>query len=190
MITVIESHYFTTVMKTFLSLSLMAILTSCGTPKSVSTLVGGEYDADKDITDYFVFPYGQVSLPGKWEKGRYESTSRHQYFYNQDSITIGIAFTPSNKYEFNSNGLLKGYDFVQAYYKWESDYFSTLGLESKIIESDQSKPYIIWRVFGQNYDTYFLFGERNGHVSNFSINPTDKWTTDEKVQFLKSIYLE
>ena len=33
-----------------------------------STIVGGEYKADKNITEYFVMPYGEVSLPGKWSE--------------------------------------------------------------------------------------------------------------------------
>lgn len=180
----------TLLLVTILSFSLIAILTSCGTPKAVSTLVGGEYNEDKDVTEYFVIPYGQVSLPGKWEKGDYVSNSGQQFFHNQESVTIAIAFSNSSRgYEFNPNGSLKGYDFLKAYYEWESEYYSTIGLESQIIESDQSKPYIIWRVYGQKLNTYFLFGERNGNVSNFSISITDKWTADEKVQFLKNIFL-
>jgi len=188
--TVIKSHYIKTVLKTFLLLPLLAIMSSCGSPRYVSTLVGGEYNADKDVTEYFVIPFGQVSLPGKWEKDNYVSNSRHQFFHNQDSVIIAIAFTNSSGYEFNSKGLLKGYDFVKAYYEWESEYFSSLGLEAKIIESDQSKAYIVWRVYGQDFDTYFLIGERNGRVSNYSVNATYKWTVDEKVQFLKGIYLD
>ena len=176
---------------TILLFSLMTILTGCGTPKYITTLVGGEYNEDKDVTEYFVLPFGQVSLPGKWDKGNYVSSSRQQYFHNQDSVIITIAFTNTRSgYEFNPEGSLKGYEFLKAYYEWESEYFSSLGFESKIIESDQNEPYIIWRLYGEKVDTYFLFGERNGNVSNFSISATDKWTADEKVWFLKSIYLE
>ena len=148
-----------------------------------STIVGGEYKADKNITEYFVMPYGEVSLPGKWEKWQYVSNARQQFFKNEDSVIIAIAFGPANKYEFNRNGLLKEYDFVKAYYDWESDYFVKLGYEAKIIETDQSN-------WGQKYDTYFLFGERNGRVSNYSVHIADKWTEEEKLKFLKSIYLK
>ena len=81
-----------------------------------STIVGGEYKADKNITEYFVMPYGEVSLPGKWEKWQYVSNARQQFFKNADSVTIAISFGPANKYEFNKNGLLKKFllntDFV------------------------------------------------------------------------------
>lgn len=33
-----------------------------------STIVGAEYNQYKNITEYFVFPYGEVSLPGKWSE--------------------------------------------------------------------------------------------------------------------------
>ena len=50
--TVIKSHYIKTVLKTFLLLPILAIMSSCGSPRYVSTLVGGEYNADKDVTEY------------------------------------------------------------------------------------------------------------------------------------------
>ena len=155
-----------------------------------STIVGGEYKADKNITEYFVLPYGEVSLPGKWEKWQYDANARQQFFINDESVLIAISFGAVNDYDFNKKGSLKGYDFVKAYYDWESDYFVKLGYEAKIIETDQSNNYIIWRLWGQKYDTYFLFGEREGRVSNFSVHITDKWTEEEKVKFLKSIYLK
>jgi hypothetical protein len=38
-------------------------------------------------------------------------------------------------------------------------------------------------------DSYFLIGEKNGDASNFSISITDKWKEDEKVEFLKKLFL-
>lgn len=171
-----------------LLLLIVAILSSCGSAKrSTSTIVGGDYDAAKDITSYFVFPYGQVNLPGKWEKGTYNSSSRQQFFHNQDSVIVAVSFGPCDRYEFNKDGALKGYEFVEAYYKWDSEYFVSNGLESKILETDKGNKHILYRVFGNKFDTYFLICEKNGFVSNFSINATDKWTEQQKVDFLKSL---
>lgn len=155
-----------------------------------STIVGGEYKADKNITEYFVLPYGNVSLPGKWEKWQYDSNSRQQFFKNEDSVIVAISFGPVNRYEFNRDGTLRGYDFVKAYYDWESDYFVKLGLQAKMVESDQQNNYIICRFWGEKFDTYFLFGERNSNACNYSIHSAKKWTEDEKVQFLKGLYLK
>lgn len=174
-------------------LLLVSVLVSAFMPLEAvaqSTIVGAEYKPDKNITEYYVFPYGEVSLPGKWEKWQYNANARQQFFINDESVLIAISFGAVNDYDFNKKGTLKGYDFVKAYYDWEFEYFSSSGFESKIIEADQSNSYIIWRIWGQKADTYFLFGERNGHVCNFSVNITDKWTEEEKVKFLKSIYLK
>ena len=171
-----------------LLLLIVAILSSCGSAKrSTSTIVGGDYDAKKDITEYFVFPYGQVSIPGKWEKTSYNSASRQQFFRNDESVNIAVSFGPYDKYEFNMDGSLKGYEFVEAFYEWESKYFVSNGLECKILETDKENKHIIYRVFGNKFDTYILICEKNGFVSNFSINATDKWTEQQKVDFLKSL---
>ena len=67
-----------------LFLSILILLTGCGSSKqATSTLVGGDYDAAKNVTEYFVIPYGSVSLPGKWEKGKYDQSSRQQFFLNE-----------------------------------------------------------------------------------------------------------
>ena len=74
---------------------------SCGSAKqATSTIVGGDYDAKKNTTEYFVFPYGQVSIPGKWEKTSYNSASRQQFFRNDESVNIAVSFGPYDKYEF------------------------------------------------------------------------------------------
>ena len=161
---------------------------SCGSAKqATSTIVGGDYDAKKNTTEYFVFPYGQVSIPGKWEKTSYNRVSRQQFFRNDESVNIAVSFGPYDKYEFNMDGSLKGYEFVEAYYEWESKYFVSNGLECKILETDKANKHILFRVFGNGFDTYILICEKNGFVSNFSINATDKWTEQQKVDFLKSL---
>lgn len=183
----------TSLIKTFLLLILTIILTNCATQRT-STLVGGNYNETKNETDYFVLPFGSVILPGKWEKNDYNSISRQQFFRNQDSVIIAIAFGRFDKYEFNMDGSQTGYNFVKAYYEWDSKYFvDSHGLKRQVIESDSSNHFMVYRIFGQiekgEFDTYFLIGEKNGNISNFSISDTDKWTESEKTNFLKNIYL-
>lgn len=169
------------------------IITGCTTQK-VSTIVGGSYDKNKDQTDYIVFPFGATSLPGKWTKTSYNTISKQQFFKNEDSISIAIAFTSTNNYEFNTNNSKKGFEFVKAFYEWESDYFvNHFKLTQEMVEQSESGNYIIWRAFGENnnanFDTYFLFGEKNGNASNFSIAITDKWSKEEKMRILKEMYV-
>lgn len=176
-----------------LFIAIITIFTSCATQR-VSTLVGGEYNETKNETDYFVLPYGSVTLPGKWNKKDYNSISRQQFFTNQDSVIIAIAFGQYNNYEFNLDGSLTGYSFIKGYYEWDSKYFiNILGLERESIQNDSVNNYIIYRIFGQKdkgkFDTYFLIGEKNGNISNFSISDNNKWTIDEKIEFLKNLFI-
>ena len=174
--------------KGIIILFVLLQMAGCASNK-MSTIVGGDYDEDKDVTSYFVLPLGQVSIPGRWEKTRYDKVSRQQFFTNQDSIIIALAFGRFDSYEFNTKGALKGYDFIKAFYEWEAEYFESKGLERQLLESDSTKKYMVYRFYGQNYDTYFLIGERFGNVSNFSINATNKWPEKDKILFLKRLFL-
>ena len=154
-----------------------------------STIVGGDYDAKKNTTDYFVLPFGQVSIPGKWEKWAYNPSARQQFFINEDSVIVAVVFGRTDKYEFNKDGTPKGLDFLMAFYEWEADYFKSHGYETQFIETDTAKQYIIYRFYSETANTYFLIGVKcNGNISNFSVNRTDKWTEEEKLLFLKNLY--
>ncbi len=177
------------VFKGFLVLLAIVFLTGCASQK-ISTLVGGEYDAAKDATEYFVFPLGKTELPGKWEKGRYSQVSGQQFFHNQDSIVVAVAFNRFDSYEFNQRGSLKGFDFIQGFYEWESKYFENQGFTVQIIESDREKNYIIYQVYSKKADVCFLIAEKNGNVGSFSTCSAEKWTENERVAFLKTLFQE
>jgi len=166
---------------------------SCATQRT-TTIVSCNYDEKKNQTDYMVFPYGSVVISGEWAQTHYNQTARQQFFQNSDSIIISVAFSPCNRYEFNQNNSKKGFEFVTAFYEWDSEYFvDNYRLNQEKIESNEKENFIIWRAFGENnntyWDTYFLFGEKNGFASNFAIMTTDKWTQEQKVAFLKKMYL-
>jgi len=170
---------------------MIIVLNACSTQRT-STIVGCDYNKSKNITDYFVIPYGYVSLPGKWEKLNYNSVSRQQFFKNQDSIIVAVSFGRYNKYEFNMDGSLIGYDFIEAFYEWDSKYFvDSFGLKRNVIESDTANNFMIYRIYDQiekgKLDTYFLIKEKNGNIFNFSISKTDKWSENRKVNFLKEL---
>ena len=92
--------------KAFLALALLcAVAMMAGCVSSyTSTIVGGDYDAKKNATDYFVLPFGQVSIPGKWEKWAYNPSARQQFFINEDSVIVAVVFGRTDKYEFNKDG--------------------------------------------------------------------------------------
>lgn len=170
------------------------ILAGCASQR-VSTIVGCDYDESKNQTDYFEIPYGSVSIPGKWEKSNYNTISGQQFFTNKDSIRIAIAFNRFDKYEFNEGGAITGYEFVKAFYEWDSKFFvDSHGMKRKVIENDSVKNYILYQIYGLvngvYFDTYFLVGEKNGNVCNFSIMITDKWAENTKIDFLKKLYIK
>lgn len=172
-----------------IALLFLVLFYGCFPPTATSTLVGGKYEPKTNTTDYFVFPYGSVSLPGEWTKGIYGKSSRQQWFSNKDSVFLAIAFGPCNKYEFYKPEL-KDFNFVKAYYNWESDFYKNqLKTESKIILADSTNNFIIWQLFdNKNVDMYFLFGYNKCSIHNYCLT-TEKWKEQEKIKFLQDLYL-
>ncbi|MBP1629263.1 MAG: hypothetical protein H6Q15_156 [Bacteroidetes bacterium] len=174
--------------KTFLLITIIISLFSCATQQT-STIVGGDYNELKNETEYFVLPFGSVTIPGKWEKNKYNNISRQQFFTNQDSVIIAIAFSQYNKYEFNMDGSLTGYNFIKNYYEWDSKYLTdSYGLKREILVNDSINNYMIYRIYGDNYNMYFLINEKKGNMSNYFIT-TDKWDESKKVAFLRELLL-
>ena len=174
---------------------VISILISGCVSQRTSTIVGCEYNKSKNQTDYFVIPYGNVSIPGEWIRKNYNSQSRQQFFKNSESVTIAISFSGYDKYEFNKDRSKKGYDFVTAFYEWDSKFFvDSYGLKRRLIVSDSINNYVLYQIFGSinegKFDSYFLIGEKNGFVKNFSIMITDNWTEEQKINFLKSLYIK
>ena len=183
----------TVLQKNIILLTLLILaLTGCSTSSKTTTIVGGEYDEKKDVTNYFVLPYGSVELPGKWEKTTYYRTARQQFFSNQDSAVIAIAFAPHNSFEFNGSGALQGFDLVKAYTQWEGDYFKSNGFEFKLIESEPEQCYQIYRIWKDGVsDNYFLFGVKlQVKCYNFSVHGPTNWPEEKKVQFLKDLVVQ
>ncbi len=181
------------IIRIFCLFTLIVVITNCAT-SSTNTLVSCSYNQEKNLTDYMVFPYGNVSIPGKWIKTNYNSSSRQQFFNNSDSITIAISFGPCNKYEFNQDNSLRRFEFVKNYYEWDSNYFvKSQGFNRELIEENPENNFVIWRLFGtfrnEPLDNYFLFGENNCMVSNFSILKTNKWSREQKTKFLRNLFL-
>jgi hypothetical protein len=180
--------------KIVLFLALVVSLTNCAIQKTTSTIVGCEYNEKTNTTDYFVFPYGSVTIPGKWERTNYLASSKQQFFRNRDSVSLAISFVRFNKYEFNRNGEKSGFEFIKSFYEWDSNYFvESQGLKRQSIETDSTNNFIIYRIYGQketaNINTYFLVAEKKGDIANFSITNVKKWEENEKINFLKAISL-
>jgi hypothetical protein len=63
-----------------------------------------------------------------------------------------------------------------------------------VIEVDEINHFLIYKLSGKiaegnNFETYFLAGEKNGNLSVFSINKAKKWDNQTKIDFLKDLFL-
>lgn len=48
------------------------------------------------------------------------------------------------------NGAEAGYNFIKAFYEWDSKYFvESHGLKRQVLESDSINHFMIYRIFGQ-----------------------------------------
>lgn len=172
-------------------LFLIGFLLNCsftGIAQSRSTITGINYNKKKDRTEYLVFPYGSIHLPGRWKKEEYIKSSRQQAFRN-DSVFVLAALLPCDKFEFSEPGL-EGFAFVQKYYKWEAEFNSNKRqLTTERLVEDSLENYIVFKVFGNNINNTFLFGARGCSVFGISVS-TSKWTEEQKILFLKNVYLE
>ncbi|MDC1106118.1 hypothetical protein OAT16_05390 [Prolixibacteraceae bacterium] len=178
--------------KALLSIIFFMTLSNCVSQKS-SYIIGSDYNKTKDITTYFSYPYGSIQIPGKWEKGSFNASSREQSFVNKDGIMISIAMTPTDKYPFNLDGKLTGYAFVKEFYDWESKYFmESFGLQCHKVERDSKTQFIIFQVEGevenQKVDNVLLFGVKQHTAYNLSVKIKQDWSTLERIIFLKNLH--
>ncbi len=171
--------------------SLFCVVTSCSSNR-VSYIKTSTYDQKEEVTNYTLSPLGTVKIPGQWQQTSYNSSSRQQFFTNKDnSATIALTFAPFTSFEFNKEGTLKGFDFTKAFYEWDSSYMKkTFNAEVAILEEDAVNNYIVWQVDlkEEGIKHYFLFGEKNGVVRNFSVTKSN-WTKSGVIVFLKELYL-
>jgi hypothetical protein len=173
---------------------VVSVISSCASYKVKNVIVTTKFNQEQNVTKHLVMPLGSVTLPGQWIQTSYSNNSYQQFFINRDSIEIAIAFNRFNQIEFNARGSKKEFEFVKGFYEWDSQYFvDRFNLNRQIIESDSINKYMLYRIFGVNnnieIDTYYLIGEKNGNSNSFSINITDKWTEEQKINFLKKLFL-
>lgn len=174
----------------------ISILCSCASyNKTTSVIIGSKYDEETNLTNCFIIPYGSVFLKGEWQKWKYVENSHQQFFINSDSIYISIKISPINKnFEFNQDGSKTGFNFVKAYYEWDTDYILSQiqNLNRETIETDTTNRILIYRLFKKDdihdINNYFLAAEKNGNFILLTESDKDIWSRDYKIQFLKDIY--
>ncbi|PQJ09885.1 hypothetical protein CJD36_018355 [Flavipsychrobacter stenotrophus] len=175
-------------------LVLFIALISCGTArkKSTITMTSVNYDKKSDKTTYMVFPYGSVTMKGKWREGAYNHPSRQQYFRRADSLRLGVAIGSARKLEFYKEGM-SGATFSNAYCEWETKYMKeSLHQKTELIKTDNTHGYTIWRAYSDSVNIVQLCAAskcacNEPAFKTLTIN-TWKMTTQQVVQLLEEIY--
>lgn len=177
-------------MKSFKFIITLLLISVFSVAKSQRTLiVADNYNKKKDETTLVMVPYGGIVFPGKWHKVAYNQSSKQHFFRNADSTLLIIAKAPQDRFDFcvknNSNK-----EFSSAFYKWENDYWTQKGLNSKLFKDQSDQGYILWQLSGQKYNTTtFLLGAKNGYAYNLS-TVSKNWDEEKQQQFLADIFLK
>src|SRR5690606_824847 len=142
---------------------LLAVLfLSCASNKNTSSvLYSDNYDKNKDETSVMIFPYGQVTIPGKWRQTRYSPISGQYFFSRGDATQFAVALQPWDQYEFSQdNPEVNRENFVRKFYEWDGSYLKegTKG-QLRIIDENKEKNYLLWSLKkGDGSNDYFLYG--------------------------------
>lgn len=175
--------------KILVSVVAFGIVIASYSQRRISTIESFDYIKRKKITVYTIFPYGTVSLPGKWKKGK--QYGWQQYAYNDSIGEIAIIMAPNDKINFNHDGAKKNYEFAKAYYEWESNYFKdTVGVHTELIEKDSINNFIIFRIWldEKNINTIMLVGGKEKLARNIAFYSSKYLSQSEKILFLKKLY--
>jgi len=171
----------------FIALSLLSAFLSCSSTKNVSVLYSDNYDKNKDQTSINIFPYGLISIPGKWVNTRHSDVSDQYFFKNADSMIFAVAMQQIDGFEFYKKGMTTT-AFLAAYYEWDAPYLKKIyNGEIKKIKEDITKNFIIWQLALPTKTYYILMGIKNKTAYNLLIE-TDKWEEAKKVEMLETAY--
>ncbi len=139
---------------------VLLLLTACFHRMAPKTS-GGTSQQTAQAMVYTVAPYGSVSLPGKWEAGKYLPSSMQQYFYRADTTTMIVTVNACRNYPFVKGGP-EGFDFGKRDYEAETKYQTQL-LEQKtvVLEENKENRYILWMVHADGVDQYTICGVKD-----------------------------
>jgi hypothetical protein len=135
----------------------------------------------------------RFELLGSWEHiNSNEESGQYGFLERESNINIAISVRKPEKMEFYKSEL-KGFDLIQAFYKWDSEYWAkdTNYKVSKMSE-DRLNYFIVWSIKIPQGENIFLFGLKSDKIINISLNRSSgkkKMNDAEAINFLKNIYL-
>ncbi|MFK8038138.1 MAG: hypothetical protein AB8B74_07610 [Crocinitomicaceae bacterium] len=166
----------------FLIAFFLGLLLSCSTTKS-SIIIADTYDEEKDMTTLIIAPLGNINIPGKWTKTKYNEVSRQHFFKNNNETTIAIAKNLKEKYPFYSKSA-SNIMFAKIFFEWEKAHYEQQGFT--VGEYSKGSNYIIWTAKKDEVNTMFLYGAKGNFAYNYSVF-ANNWSEEKRVQFLKDL---
>jgi len=170
---------------------ILRITTSCMVMGgSVSTIESSNYDEKENQTTFIKFPFGSMSIPGKWTKVSYNQISFQHNFKNEDSVFTALAINQASSYPFYKPNMTSN-ELIKEFYEWDSKYLADLIKGNRtIIIQDTINHFILWQITADNeyqLDNHYLFGCENGIIFTILIS-TKKWTNEQKLNYLQTVY--
>ncbi|MBE2289423.1 MAG: hypothetical protein IAE95_07710 [Chitinophagaceae bacterium] len=172
---------------------LFPLITGCHSklvPQSPSDI---HFNESVGRTIYSTTPWGIVSIPDKWAAGKYNKTTKQQYFYHKDTATLIVSVGACKSYSFGKD-VTAGYDFVKKYYEVESKYNGMLEQPTRIIEENEKDRYIIWTMRADGIDQYIICGVKDCTCNECGYRTihlkSRKYSADKAVTFLKDAFLQ
>jgi len=129
-------------------------------------------------------------LPGlNWTLVNRNPTGGQFMFQNQtNKASISLSARDKTKFEFYKS-TLSDIDLVQAFYKWDADYWtSNKKYEVHEIKRDGEKKYIIWLLKSSKVENYCLYGLKNNYLIGLSM-AKQKMEPNDQIQLLEKTFL-
>lgn len=136
---------------------------------------------------FFVINDFLITFPKPVELKNLNKESGQYLFKDGKNGIIQVSVKNASKMEFYKPDLNKT-QILEAYYKWEFDYWKSNSVEADIkeISKNLAEDYILWEVTLKERNTIFLFGAIEDKIVSLSIN--NNLSKDQKVDFLINLY--
>jgi hypothetical protein len=149
-------------------------------------LVSDSYNELNNTTTLTMVPYGNIVIPGMWEKFKFTDSNFEHWFRNADSTVVTIVLALPSNYDVYDD-TKSAYENLYAHYKWESDYVEGNGRKVVEVLIDEEKNYILWeQTIGARCRTS-LFGLKSDRLYKYSVDQSN-WPVEEQREFLIDLY--
>ncbi|MGD1847910.1 MAG: hypothetical protein ACFB10_21150 [Salibacteraceae bacterium] len=166
-----------------LILFLLGLTVSCSSTKN-RRLVAHGYNPETQITTLKIVPYGNIKIPGQWNKTNYNEVSGQHFFKDADKNSIAVTKSLKEKYPFYKENT-SDQAFARSFFEWEKEYYEKQGF--KITEQSAGANYIIWTATGNNANTIFLYGAKDKYAYNYAVF-SGCWPSEKRTDFLKKLF--